>query len=659
MNKQKNKTFVCGFLLLSILSLPASCNRQSSDLRKALALAGENRPEFKRALEYYKRNPADSLKLKAAIFLIENMPGHYSHKNADLLNAYYDEMDRATDSLSKVVMENISAGYAGDESRETIEDIHLLKARHIVDHVERSFEVWEQGEWATHLPFDDFCEYILPYKGAELQAIDNWREYAKDLFRGELDTLHYCDLYKNSAYWAASAVNNEIIKSNRQPYPYGGINCLPILRIESLAKLPFGSCEDYAVLSLAVMRSKGIPVVIDFTPQWPFRSQGHSWTVVLTNKGKNMEFPAGFANPGEPHKPDEKKAKVFRRCYAVNKDIKAIHSSEKHVPYPFDYPFIKDVTDEYITTCDVELDVPAKFGRSFKYAYLTVFDNKTWAPVHYGKIKGGKVVFNKMGKNCMYLPVCYDRQGIVPFSAPFVIDYQGKVKRYEGDKKRLDAITVHRKYFTATHCYNVGHRLLGGKFQAANREDFSDSVTFYRVTDFTVHSQKIMLDTMKTGYRYWRYYSAEGQHCNISEIYFYRKDTDKAVYGSVIGTDSATIPDNRNYWKEAAFDRNPLTYFDAPAPSDSWVGMDFGEPVKIDKIWYTPRSDGNDVTPGDMHELLYWDVNGWISLGEKEASEPELIYNNVPANGLYWIRNLSKGEEERIFTCENGKQKWW
>jgi hypothetical protein len=555
------------------------------------------------------------------------------------------------------MMEKISAEYV-EQSRDVGLDLHILTAPHLIDHIERSFDVWQNGEWATHVSFEDFCEYILPYKGAELQFTDNWREEARDLFRGNLDSLHYCDMYKHSAYWAVGAVNNEIIKMNILSYPYEKINCIPVQRIRTLAKLPFGSCDDYALLSLGVMRSKGIPVAIDFTPQWPFRSQGHAWTVVLTNRGKNVEFPAGFSNPGEPHKPDEKKAKIFRKCYAANRELEILNKKLKHVPAPFNNIFIRDVTEEYITTADVTLSVPYKY-RKYKYAYLAVFDNEKWAVVHYGEIKDRKAVFSKMGKNCLYMPVCFDGKRLIPFSSPFLLTYQGEVTPVVADKKQKQTLTLYRKYYVGTHCYDVAHLLLGGKFQAANTEDFSDAVTLHTVNRLTVQSQEICPDTMKTAYRYWRYVSAENQNCNIAEIYFYRNDKPDAVYGRIIGTEGSAVFDTEKYSRTAVFDRDPLTFFDAPISGEAWAGMDFGEPVRIDRIWYTPRSDGNDVTPGDTHELLYWDDNQWISLGKQIARKPVLVYDNAPLGALFWLRNLTKGHEERIFTYENGEQKWW
>jgi hypothetical protein len=258
----------------------------------------------------------------------------------------------------------------------------------------------------------------------------------------------------------------------------------------------------------------------------------------------------------------------------------------------------------------------------------------------------------------MYLPVFYDESGVVPFSAPFYISPKGTIQRYKANKTLTATIDVYRKYFTAKHCFTVGHRMKGGKFEAANRADFNDAIFVYEIPHFTVQSGTVRTDTIGIPYRYWRYYSADSCYNNVAELYFYVQDNEQPVYGKIIGTEGSY--NNHAVWtREAVFDNDPLTFFDAPYPSGTWVGLDFGKPVKIDHISYTPRGDGNDVTPGDVHELLYWCDNLWNTLGKRTANDIVLVYENVPVNTIYWIRNHSRGKDERIFTYENGKQVWW
>jgi hypothetical protein len=159
-------------------------------------------------------------------------------------------------------------------------------------------------------------------------------------------------------------------------------------------------------------------------------------------------------------------------------------------------------------------------------------------------------------------------------------------------------------------------------------------------------------------YRYWRYLSAYRRHNNAAEIYFYQTGNPKPIYRKIIGTNGSITGQTRNE-KEAVFDNDPLTYFDAIEPSGAWVGMDFGEPVAISRIAYTPRGDGNDITPGDTHELFYWQNNGWVSLGQRQADDIKLVYEEAPVGTLFLMRNLSRGKDERIFSYENGMQVWW
>ncbi|GHT75904.1 hypothetical protein AGMMS50262_12670 [Bacteroidia bacterium] len=137
-------------------------------------------------------------------------------------------------------------------------------------------------------------------------------------------------------------------------------------------------------------------------------------------------------------------------------------------------------------------------------------------------------------------------------------------------------------------------------------------------------------------------------------MYFYPSGNEQPIYGQAIGTKEIS-PVNK---KEVAFDGDPLTLYNSLTHDGGWVGMDFGKPVKINKISYTPRGDGNDITPGDMHELLYWN-NKWISMGKQKATDIKLTYDHVPAGTLYWVRNLSRGTNERIFSYENGTLVWW
>ncbi|MGV8093923.1 MAG: hypothetical protein AB2L24_18840 [Mangrovibacterium sp.] len=73
--------------------LVCSCSPYPSDVEKALKYAGDNRGQLEQVLEHYSKTPADSLKLRAAQFLIANMPGHWSYNN-DTFKFMYSVLKR-------------------------------------------------------------------------------------------------------------------------------------------------------------------------------------------------------------------------------------------------------------------------------------------------------------------------------------------------------------------------------------------------------------------------------------------------------------------------------------------------------------------------------------------------------------------------------------
>ncbi|MEI3467660.1 MAG: hypothetical protein V8Q76_01795 [Bacteroides intestinalis] len=83
--------------------------------------------------------------------------------------------------------------------------------------------------------------------------------------------------------------------------------------------------------------------------------------------------------------------------------------------------------------------------------------------------------------------------------------------------------------------------------------------------------------------------------------------------------------------------------------------IDLCVPASISRIHYLPLTDDNNIVPGETYELLVGDDKGFNSLGMKVAEYSYIDFDSVPVNGLYWIRNHTKGREERIFTFERNR----
>ena len=73
----ENKSFkqICTLSIILLFTV-ISCKEENHRLEYALDFAGDNRTELIKVLEHYSK---DSLKSKAAHFLIENMPYYFSY----------------------------------------------------------------------------------------------------------------------------------------------------------------------------------------------------------------------------------------------------------------------------------------------------------------------------------------------------------------------------------------------------------------------------------------------------------------------------------------------------------------------------------------------------------------------------------------------------
>ncbi len=620
-----------------------------------------NRRELEKVLSHYS-SEGDSLKLKATQWLISNMPGHYSYANSNTVETFYDKVDSIlcergeitpaevrfiTDSLGRVLLD-----------KRMVEDIRVVNADFLIRNIDESFRQWKEGAWAQHLNFEDFCEFLLPYKIDEAQPLDNWRNDLQTLSSPDFPDMRYCDELKNLTLQAAELMNAElswIIGKDVETREFD----YPVLRLSTRLKMPSGTCRDFASITASVMRANGIPVAVDFTPIWAGGGTRHTWCVVLAGTGKTEPFSPPFTRPGDIHRLTDRVAKVFRWTYAPNTALLELNKSGEYVPDVFKTPFLKDVTNEYVEGCEVSIPIREDDGG---YVYLALYDNQKWVPVDFARIERGEAVFRNVGKGALYLPVSYDAMGRQrAIGNPVMITLGGGIHDIESRNSNLRSMWLTRKYPVRQYVYEVTRRIVGGEFHASNHPDFLEYVTVHKIKECMSSGHSVELpDTLGT-YRYWRYKQDKpGTFCNMAEIAFFKHKGDStSVRGEIIGT-KGSFEDNPARRRDAVFDEDLLTFFDAPEWGGCWVGMDFGKPVAMGRIDFVPRGDGNNIDKGDIYELCIWDNGDWKSLGRQTATNMVgLEFSGVPVSGVYLLRNLTKGREERPFTYEDGHQIWW
>lgn len=258
-----------------------------------------------------------------------------------------------------------------------------------------------------------------------------------------------------------------------------------------------------------------------------------------------------------------------------------------------------------------------------------------------------------MGRNMLYIALGFDGEDLIPISHPFILHKDGKVE-YVGDDETPQTVSrdLRRKYYESYNVVDMRRRILGGKFQCSDRPDFKDAVTLYTI-ETTEIPYLIELNAGRP-YRYWRYFTPNGSWGSISELSFHDTDGRKLSGRGIANVEAGQDAIDR------AYDGNLLSNFEINQPDGNWVGMDMDKPTDVRYASVSPRSDDNDICPGDEYELLYFDGEDWNSLGYQIGKGNSLHYDEVPLNTLLWIRDYTRGNNERPFIIrDNGEIEWW
>lgn len=606
-----------------IFPLLFACGKQNDKLETALRLAGNNRPELEKVLSYYSQSPADSLKLRAARFLIENMPGHYTivGGKVDSLRAKIDKDSTASYFLKKAI--DIMLCHLNEMSYgvQKQEDIHHIKADFLIHHIDRSFEKRQQLPWLSDVPFELFLEHVLPYR-FEHERIDYW-----------IDSLQ---IDPESLAEAIAADNTKYALWNTNTY-------LPVIGDHFSAFHPLIKsvlrhnihleCRDIASITALQSRVTGIPAASDFFPNYANRNGYHYWHSKISPEFVELDIVSAL---------DRRSAKVYRETYSIQPYVSGIKG--EYIPELFKNPFLKDVTDEYFHTANVQVVPIVKPNQVPHYAYLYTFGNMVWKPAVIGEYAANGIHFSNMAKNIVYLPGYYKMREETALHYPFVLRLDGGVDYLKPDTTNLLTVRLERKYPLNKSTLQLGTPLRAASVYAFNKRPTEPSHPLIPRMVLRKSYLEGVVDTNQT-YRYWRINIPLKTSC--AEVIFFDSKGNE-IRGKI------------NEGFERMYDKDPLTNQPATLNVDAYALIDFGRPVAVSRVVLLPRSDGNGIYPGDEYELFYHDLDGWQSLGQRVATDYFLDYDNLPAGALYWLHNHTRGVEERPFTITpSGDIRFW
>lgn len=524
----------------------------------------------------------------------------------------------------------------------------------------KTLEIWSDAPWKDEYNNGIFKKYILPYRVASEPLEYYWREdayrtYRPRLSRNVADVKEACRVLAESIHFRE---DNSFWKNPLQSYSVSSSTLT-------------GKCDDACIYRAMVMRSLGLPVTVETIPYWGDHNNGHSFNALIMPDGSCI----GFNNTVDLKKRlnlQRKVTKVYRNMFEAQTESLLYRLKDKEfIPSELRDFHLMDVTAGYDFELS-DLHVCSKDRQPSRLAYLSVFSPVGWKPVAWTGLRNGRrATFHDMGtgflydapeseagedigEGIVYLPVCYDAGGNqIPMDCPHILKKGSVRERLEPDMTSCRPVTLKRKFPRKARIVEFAKAMMDGYFEGACRPDFSDAeLLHYILSCPDSHMQTVKVRTGGKKYRYVRYKRRKGG-LSIGEMQAYG-DNGRLLEGKVI-SDSVLECDKS---VGNICDGDCLTYFDSGNVPGLWVGLDLARPVQIDGIAFCPRTDDNDICPGDEYELFYWN-EGWISLGCKTADSYELTFDGVPSNALLWLRDLTKGREERPFIYENNRQIWY
>lgn len=608
-------------LLLLIASL-ISCGLSERKARNVVDMHKYN-PELSKIYNHYKVGKyKDKGKHHAVCFLLSNLENNYSDYGRN----------------SNIVF-----------------DSEIINADSLFLSIEHSLVVWNNSRWKENYSKEQFMEYVLPYRIANEPLEYFWKKNAY---------ISYHNLIAGAkSIEEAAKIINENIQLKIDPQFYN----VPVKGYTGIIQTKAGKCDDRAILVSMVARSLGIPAAFDIIPYRGSVNNGHSVaSIILPNDSvlvlNSHDTPV---NTYQIHRTP----KVYRQMYSVQKGtILYANKDTEEIPLFFSNQNLLDVTDKHnLGAKDYKMALSP--GKTYnKLVYMSVFSPQSWIPVAYAENRGYSTIFSNLGtgsdKNgvyppyyensgsgIVYLPSAYKEGQCVPLAYP-IIHGNHCTRTLQPNPANRQTIYIHRKYPKSKWIVEYSKQMTWGRFEVSDKPDFTDKNLLYLISEKPFSRPQSFLIDCEGEYKYIRYYMPE-KGFSIAEFAVYDRNGQQIIGSIITCKELADAEDLNNI-----FDGNPLTYYTNGVMRGLWVGLEFPYPITIGRVEFCPRNDENDIFPGDTYELFYWD-NQWISLGQQIATDYQLVYKNVPSNALLWIRNLTKGVEERPFTYDNEKQIWW
>lgn len=665
-----------------------------SQVEKALLKAGKNRASLERVLKLYQN---DKEKYAAACYLIANMP---LHSQAGAIEWYDPQIDKILEQNDQAYY-CIIKGTTGDEQErnplhETIkqtanesakrleqlklqepriteaemQDITTLTGDFIQQQIELAFSLRERMPRLKQMPLDDFFEYVLAYHAIPDYPLISDKVVLHDIFDKylQVDTAKtarcIAERYNRAIWWLGHWGGK---------YPFDNTLGWKELFFTSTDH----DCVDIANYAAMIFRACGWPAAVEYNVAYKIFSGRHfnlaipsaDWLDKWNAYQGWQSFSPQSELPQEAGKRFQNCLNIYRLHFSPTKNSPyTLRASYEPIPTEFESPFIEDVSRLYTSTAKVELPLSSKIPDSYELAYLASFTSHSGlTAVTWGKIdrKNRKIRFDNVVTNHIYFPVYLTKDHkLVPFASPFKLDGTSKSNviinshspYYHSllteSPSAMVSATLLRKFPRKPKLLEQAKQSVGTYIIASNTDDFTQADTLATLT-FTPEDVWTDLPLKPTRpYRFYRVCAPKSDpHLHLSEIQFltfksrqYANTIIPTMADSNIYQRLMDEPLEKCRWK-AEYDGN---YQTAP---DKWpnVTLKLQESQYVDCLHFMIKNADNHIRSHHFYLLYQWTDKEWKIICQGEAKNDSLPTLPLQTNHLYWLSDITSGNEELPF----------
>ncbi|WP_282074594.1 hypothetical protein [Maribacter aquivivus] len=650
--KYENIVALIKYLSCTFFILFASCKKYPKQVERTLKLSGKNKIELEKVIQHY-QEPSDSLKLKAAYFLIGNMRNKYYYAYDSIKTGLFDYLNENRTDIYKPgtaawdnsqlkmgeTFDSLIPKYYSFYSN-AMADAKSISSQVLIENIDLAIEVWKKTPWQEDYTFDEFCEYVLPYRN-HYDIPEQNRAEMYDNYKWMLDKSN-----SSENFVSLTKQLNDSLDSFEYYESYGRISSMTLSDVHNLKQ---GVCTQFSSLKIGILRSLGIPAV---------QLNAHletAWVGIPDTNGKFLNWEWKNSPSYDDLPIDEQRGQKFSKVFM--KSFEVLNNFPEN--YAYDKPdfFLdnsrKDVTDKIIPTGSATIEITNSHLPD-EHVFLCVIskNNHEISPIDWSKIEKGTALFNKLGLERIYFPFFYRDGEYISASVPFYLAKSKEISFLKPSKNRVKHI-FRRKSPLNYPEHHFANLMVGASFQCSNQPDFKKYETLYTIKNKPFYKESGKSAVSKA-YKYYRYFSPDSistyddayKGIHVAEIEFLNSE------GVILKGNTIVSEKGQSDMVKNAFDGDIRSNFDLN--HGGWIGMAFENPVVVDSVKYLFRNSFNSIEPGDNYSLYYWD-SGWKLIERKKATKDYIVFD-APENAVLLLKNISKGKVNKIFIYKNGKQ---